>query len=245
MALPKIDLPTYKLFLQSLNREITYRPFVVKEEKILMIALESNDYDSALSSIKQIIRNCILDDVDVEMLPLFEIEYLFLHLRARSMGELAPIKYICENVVEEGEKPKKCKNVMELSIDLLKVAVKQEKKIENEIKITDKVGIKLKYPTIEVSKILSEDKVNGDVKIEILKKCTDYIYDEEQVYKAEDMADGEFQEFIETQLNSEMYKKIQDFFYNMPELVYETDLVCKKCTKVHKVRLEGLMDFFD
>jgi hypothetical protein len=245
MALPKIDLPTYKLHLDSIGKEVTFRPFVVKEEKILMIALESNDYDAAIDSIKQIIRNCVLDDIDVDALPMFELEHLFLHLRSRSMGELAVIKYICENVIEQSDPPKKCKGQMELNVDLLKTSVDQKKKIDNNIKITDKVGIKLKYPTVEISKILSQDINIDEVRTKILKECAEYIYDEEQVYKIEDMAEGEFETFIETQLNSEMYNKIQNFFYNMPQLVYETDLVCKKCGTSHKIRLEGLMDFFE
>lgn len=245
MALPKIDLPIYKLYLDSIGKEVSFRPFVVKEEKILMIALESDDYNAAIDSIKQIIRNCVLDDIDVDSLPMFELEHLFLHLRSRSMGELAAIKYICENVIEQSDPPKKCKGQMELTIDLLKTSIDQKTKIDNVIKITDKVGIKLKYPTLEISKILSEDIRLEDVRTEVLKKCTEYLYDEEQVYKVEDMADGEFETFIENQLNSEMYNKIQNFFYNMPQLVYETDLVCKKCGTTHKIRLEGLMDFFE
>lgn len=241
MALPKIDLPTYKLNIKSINKEITFRPFVVKEEKILMIALESEDYDTALSSLKQVISNCILDEgIDVNALPLFELEYLFLNLRARSMGEKANIKYICENVVNE----KKCKGEMEMEVDLLKVAINYEKVVSNDIKLTDKLGMKMRYPTVETTKLL----VNGVNDLELLQKimedCTEYLYDEEQVYKVSDMADGEFQEFLDN-LTQDQFLQIQEFFYNMPKLEHTQTLVCKKCGTEHFIKLEGLMDFFD
>ena len=122
MGIPKIDLPTYKIRIESIDREITFRPFVVKEEKILLMALESRDYQTSLDAIKQIINNCVLDKIDVDMLPLYEIEYLFLNLRARSIGEIVSLEYVCENTIDTSEGKRKCKGKMELDIDLLKVA---------------------------------------------------------------------------------------------------------------------------
>jgi len=239
MPLPKIELPTYKLRLNSLEKEITFRPFVVKEEKILLMALESNDYENSLDAIKQIIHNCVLDELNVDLLPLYEIEYLFLNLRARSIGEVVSLQFICEHVNENN---KTCKGKMELDVDLLKVAM-EHKPFSNNIKLTDSVGIKLRYPTFKISKILIEKSDTKDMPIEILKECTEYLYDEEQVYKLNEMLENEFENFINN-LTTDQYKKIKNFFTEMPMLRHESTLVCKKCGKEHFIKLEGLLDFF-
>lgn len=239
MPLPKIDLPTYKLRLESLGKEVTFRPFVVKEEKILLMALESKDYETSLDAVKQIINNCVQEPLDVETLPLYEIEYLFLNLRARSIGEVVSLEFVCENMIEEN---KKCKGKMGLDIDLLKVAL-ENKPASSTINLSNGIGIKLRYPTFSVSKILIEKYNSIDMPIEILKECTEYLYDENQVYKIEEMLQGEFEEFVNN-LTTEQYKKIKNFFKEMPMLRHQSDLVCKKCGKEHTVRLEGLLDFF-
>jgi T4 bacteriophage base plate protein len=239
MAIPKIDLPTYKLEIKSIGKEITFRPFVVKEEKILLMALESRDYETSLDAIKQIVRNCVLDELDVESLPLYEIEFLFLNLRARSIGEIVSLQYVCENVIDG---KKRCKSKMDLEVDLLKVAV-DHKPLDNSIVLSNGVGIKLNYPTISVSKVLIEKLSTKDAPVEILKQCTEYLYDENQVYKIDEMQPGEFEEFVNN-LTTEQYRKIKNFFMNMPILRYENELVCGKCNKKHTIKLEGLLDFF-
>ena len=239
MPIPKIDLPTYKLRLESLGKEITFRPFVVKEEKVLMMALESEEYETSLAAIKQILNNCVLDEIDVEKLPIFEIEYLFLNLRARSIGEKVMLEYICENVVEEN---RKCKGPMSLEVDLLKVAL-DHKSSNNTVKLSNGVGIKLKYPTVEISKTLVEEFKKEDAPVQILRQCTDYLFDEQQVYKIDEMQEDEFKQFIES-LTTEQYNKIKTFFLKMPTLRYISNLACKKCGKNHTIRLEGLLDFF-
>jgi len=239
MAIPKIDLPTYKLEIKSIGKEITFRPFVVKEEKILLMALESRDYETSLDAIKQIVRNCVLDNLDVETLPLYEIEFLFLNLRARSIGEIVSLQYVCENVIDG---KKRCKSKMDLEVDLLKVAV-DHKPLDNSIALSNGVGIKLNYPTISVSKVLIEKLSTKDAPVEILKQCTEYLYDENQVYKIDEMQPGEFEEFVNN-LTTEQYRKIKNFFMSMPILRYENELVCGKCNKKHTIKLEGLLDFF-
>jgi len=239
MALPKIDLPTYKLRLESLDKEITFRPFVVKEEKILLMALESNDYTTSLDAIKQIINNCVYDQIEVDSLPLYEIEYLFLNLRARSIGEIVSLEFICENVIDD---KKKCKGRMELDVDLLKVALEYKPHSSN-IPLTNDIGIKLHYPTFSVSKTLIEKFNTKDMPIEILKECTEYLYDDSQVYKLDEMLEGEFEQFINN-LTTEQYKKIKNFFKEIPMLRHESTIVCKKCGKEHFIKLEGLLDFF-
>ena len=240
MPLPKIDLPVYEVFIPSLDRNIQFRPFIVKEEKILLIALESNDFNTILTATKQVIQNCILDEnIDVDDLPLNEIELLFLNLRARSMGETIELNYVCENIIDE----KKCKGQVNVVVDLLKVSI-ENKQVKNTINLTDSVGIKLKYPTISVSAIVNNKDAGLDETIELIEKCTEYLFDSEQVYKPSEMATGEFKEFI-CNLTQNQYLMIQEFFSDIPKVQYSTKAACTKCKKEHSIFLEGLLDFFE
>jgi hypothetical protein len=239
MALPKIDLPVYKVFLKSQGKEVSFRPFVVKEEKILLMALESGDFENIASAVRQVIGNCLLDDIDVTTLPLFEIEQLFLHIRARSMGEIINVSYICQNVVDE----KKCGHAMELEVDLLKTVVESSSAI-NSIMLTDTVGIKLKYPTITASALMKDGDDEFTAYLNLIELCTEYLYDDAQVYSVKDMQEGEFKNFIEN-LTQEQYATIKTFFDDIPKIVYDADLTCGKCGKLHQIHLEGLSDFFD
>lgn len=240
MAIPKIDLPTYKLVLKSSEKEILFRPFIVKEEKILLLALESGDFDTTLNSVKQVIKNCLLTDIDVDSLPLFELEFIFLNLRARSMGEVVDLTYICENQIDEETI---CKNEMEIQVDLLQAAL--DLKLQNTtLKLTPEVGIKLKYPTIETTKLLNSDMNDIDVAVELIESCTEYLFDSNEVYKPEDMQEGEFKAFIES-LTQDQFLLIKTFFDNIPSIVYDSTITCNKCGASHGVHLEGLLDFFE
>lgn len=240
MALPKIDLPTYKLDLKTSNKTITFRPFVVKEEKLLMMAMESNEFDTIMNAIKQIINNCVLDDLDVDSLPLFELEHLFLNLRARSVGEIVELSYICRNELEN----RKCGTEMLVEVDLLKVDL-ETPTINPTIKVTETVGIKLKMPTVDIAKIIAknyEDDVDAAMKI--IEHCTEYLFDDQQIYKIDEMQSGEFSGFIEN-LTQEQFERIKSFFDNLPSVKYNSIVQCPKCSKQHKIELEGLLDFFE
>ena len=239
MPLPMLDLPTFNVFLPSIEKEVKFRPFIVKEEKLLLIAMESNDFNTILNSIKQVIQNCIITEgVSVEKLPLHELEYFFLNLRSRSMGEKVELEYVCENVVDQ----KKCKGQVFVEVDLLKVEL-EEKKLKTNIQLTENVGIKLKYPTIDVSGISNDKDNDVDTAIELIEKCTEYLYDKEQVYKPSEMADGEFKEFI-SNLTQPQFIMLRDFFEDVPKIKYDTTATCRKCKMDHKIHLEGLLDFF-
>lgn len=239
MNLPKIDLPTYDVHLKSLNKTIKYRPFLVKEEKLLLIALESNDFTTIVDAVKQVIHNCLLDDsIDVNDLPMFELEYLFLHLRARSIGEKIAMSFICQNVVND----KKCNSEMETEIDLLQVSL-NNKDVNSTIMITDDVGIKLKYPSINATKLLQDDKADNAL-VKLIEHCTEYLFDKDQTYNISDMQENELSNFLEN-LTKEQFDKIRYFFENIPNIKYEGDLVCSKCNKVHRIHLEGMLDFFE
>ena len=241
MALPKIDLPTFKLYLNSLEREIVFRPFIVKEEKLLLLALEANDLNSVLEAIKQVINNCVLTEIDVDSLPLFEIEYIFLNLRARSMGEVVNLTYICGNELEDG---KKCPTEMDVEVDMLKAAL-ENKSQDPVIMLSENVGIKFKYPTIEVSRILNDENVSEmETTLHLIELCTDYLFDEEQVYKTTDMQPGEFEEFIGN-LTQDQFSQMQKFFDGIPKIKYDTEVTCSGCGKRHNIHLEGILDFFE
>ena len=203
MALPKIDLPIYQLQLKTSNKMVKFRPFVVKEEKLLMMAMESNDFDTIMDSIKQVINNCLLDKLDIDDLPLFELEHLFLNIRARSVGENVELSYICQNVIEE----RRCGGEMLVNVDLLKVDLSAPT-INPIIKLTDNIGIKLKFPTLEISKVISGNAGDVDAAMKIIEHCTEFLFDSEQTYKIEDMQPGEFTEFIEN-LTQDQFEKIK------------------------------------
>jgi len=238
MNLPKIDLPIYDIHLKSLNKTVRYRPFLVKEEKLLLIALESNDFSTIVDAVKQVINNCLVDSIDIDDLPMFELEHLFLHLRARSIGEKVVLSFICQNVVNE----KKCNSEMETEIDLLEVTL-DNKEVNSTIMITEEVGIKLKYPSINATKILQDENVQDPI-IRLIEHCTEYLFDKEQTYNASDMQDKELTSFLEN-LTKEQFEKIRYFFENIPNIKYEGDITCSKCNKVHRVHLEGMLDFFE
>jgi hypothetical protein len=239
MAIPKIDLPIYELSLKSENRNIRFRPFLVKEEKLLIIALESNELKMIVDTVKQVINNCVLDPIDVDTLPMFEVENIFLNLRARSMGEVVEVTFVCQNVVNE----KKCAAEMDLQVNLLDVALEM-KEIDPVIKITDKVGMKMKFPTFETSKIVGDAKGDDQLAMKIIRDCTEFIYDESSTYMTKDITEEEFYEFLDN-MTQEQFAKIRNFFNAIPTIKYNGHVQCPKCKKEHDVLLEGILDFFE
>lgn len=238
MALPKIDLPVYSVHLKSENREVRFRPFIVKEEKLLIMALESNDYKQIVETIKQVINNCLLDQVDLDKLPMFEVENIFLNLRARSMGERVEITYICQNIVDE----KKCGAEMDLEVDLLKVSTNMAE-VNPVIQLTDNIGIKLRFPTFETAKAIQLEK-DVDIAIKIIRNCTEFVFDKEQTYPVSDISDAEFNEFINS-MTQEQFGKVRAFFDSIPKLTYSGNVTCPRCKKDHDILLEGILDFFE
>lgn len=239
MAIPKIDLPIYELSLKSENKTIRFRPFLVKEEKLLIIALESNELKMIVDTIKQVINNCVLDPIDIDNLPMFEIENIFLNLRARSMGELVDVTFVCQNVVNE----RKCSAEMDLQVNLLNVAL-EIKEVDPVIKITDKIGMRLKFPTFETSRMVSETKGDDQLAMKIIRDCTEYIYDENTTYLTKDIVEEEFYEFLDN-MTQEQFSRIRDYFNSIPTIKYNGHVQCPKCKKEHDVLLEGILDFFE
>ena len=239
MPLPKINTPTYELELPSNGKKIRYRPFLVREEKILIMALESEDMKQITSAIVQILSDCIqTKSVNVSELSTFDIEYLFLNVRAKSVGETVEVNITCP---DDGETSVQ----MEIEIDSIKVQKNKDHK--NVIKLDENLSMKLKYPSLEqfVENNFETNEQTSDVNksLSMITSCIDMIYDSEESWSAADCTKKELDEFLE-QLNTKQFKEIETFFTTMPKLSH-TVKVKNPNTKVEsEVVLEGLASFF-
>ncbi len=244
MPLPRIETPKYELTIPSTGKVVKYRPFLVKEEKILLIAMESEDETQMMNSIEEIIQNCIYDaDLNVKQLAMFDIEYIFLQLRSKSKGEEVDMSFEC------GE----CKAKIPVHLNLNDVEIVRTEGHEQNIKLTNNIGVKMKYPSIALKSQINTDSSNVENIFQSLVFCLESIYDEETVYNAKDQTEKEIMDFFES-LPEKEFEKIQNFFTTLPVLRHEVELKCKakigkgKNGKVcgwkeHKV-LEGLQSFF-
>ena len=239
MPLPKINTPTYELVLPSNNKKIKYRPFLVREEKILIIALESQDMKQITDAIVEILNACVMTKgVEITKLATFDIEYLFLNVRAKSVGETVDVNITCP---DDGETSVE----MEIPIDAIKV--KKTKNHKNIIKLDDQYSMKLKYP--ELSKFVENNfEVGSDTSdvsksLSMITSCIEMIYDNEESWDANDSTTEELEEFIE-QLNTKQFKEVERFFDTMPKLSHTVKVNNPKTKVESDVVLEGLATFF-
>tara|TARA_B110000211_G_C14090721_1_gene558914 strand:- start:675 stop:1400 length:726 start_codon:yes stop_codon:yes gene_type:complete len=240
MALPKLDVAIYELALPSTNKKISYRPFLVREEKILLMAMEGSDEGEITNSIKQVINNCIVSDgVNVDTLPLFDIEYILLNLRARSMGDVIKTNYTRPDCKEENCVP------IEIEIDVNTIKVHKSPEHNAKIELSDKVGLVMKYPNIELMTKYAgkfEDESIDDA-FDLIIKCIDTVYDEENVYSKTDYTAAELVEFVEG-FSQDQFSQIEKFFNTLPKMYKDVEFDCKKCNHKEEIRLEGLASFF-
>jgi hypothetical protein len=240
MALPKLDVPTYQIELPVSKKKIKYRPFLVKEQRNLLMSMESGDASTIQQSVSDILNNCTLtENIDIDKLPIIDVEYYFINLRAKSVGEVVESRYKCNNEIDG----KECGNVMEANINLLDIKVTQEKEVSPEIQMDDKITIKLKYPEFHIVK----DSVNfesiNEVTFNMIAESIEYIYDGEQFYYAHESQPGELLEFVEG-MNQEQFSRVEEFFNNLPKLKETIEIDCSKCGFHHKIDAEGLESFF-
>ena len=238
MPLPKIATPTYELELPSTKQSIKYRPFLVKEEKLLVLALESEDNKQITTAIKNVLKNCIsTKGIKVETLPTFDIEYLFLNIRGKSVGEEVEVNITAP---DDGVTP------IPVTILLDEIKVEENKEHSKNIKIDDTLMMAMKYPSLDQfikNNFNFEDSSNIDQSFELIAGCVDKIFSEEEVWAADDCSKKEIMEFLE-QMNSIQFKEIEKFFETMPKLSH-TVKVTNPVTKVKSdVVLEGLSSFF-
>ena len=240
MALPKIDTPIYDLILPLSKKEIRFRPFLVKEQKNLLMAMEADDKESIEKNVKQVLINCTLTDgIDIDRLPVIDVEYYFLNLRARSVGEVIENSYRCDNEIEE----KKCGNIMKTSLNILDVKVENVNEDKTEIQLTDKIFLKLRYPEYSLLKKMAKLEDASSIAFEMIAQCVEYIFDGEQYYYSNEVSIEEMIEFIEN-LNQQQFEKIESFFSNMPKLQRKIEIKCSRCGFDHRIDVEGLESFF-
>ena len=239
MPLPKINTPTYELTLPSNNKKVRYRPFLVREEKILVLAMESGDQKQITDAIVEIINDCLLTkNVDVAKLPTFDIEYLFLNVRSKSVGETVEVNVTC---------PDDGKTTVETSINIDDIKVKKDKGHKMIIKLDDKYSMKLKYPSIDQFIENNFDFDNADTNVSqalsMLSTCIDMIYDQEESWDASESTKEELGEFID-QLNTKQFKVVEQFFKTMPMLTHTLKVKNPNTDVESEVVLEGLVSFF-
>jgi hypothetical protein len=240
MALPKLDVPIYELELPLSKKKIRYRPFLVKEQKNLLMAIESSDSNTVQQSVRDILNNCtITEGVDIDKLPIIDIEYYFINLRAKSVGEVVESKYKCNNIVDD----KECGNIMEKNIDLTKVQVTFPENAKSEIQLTPKISIKMKYPEFSVVKDSLKYEDISQVTFNMIAQSIEYIYDGEQFYYGHEAQPGEMLEFVEG-MNQEQFSKVEKFLENLPKLKEDVNITCSKCGFNHTIEVEGLESFF-
>jgi hypothetical protein len=238
MPLPKISTPTYELELPSTGQTIQYRPFLVKEEKLLVIALESEDTKQITTAIKTVIKSCILTkNIKVESLPTFDIEYLFLNIRGKSVGEELEVNIICS---DDGE------TQVPVKINLDDIKVQKNEEHSNRIKLDDSIMMEMKYPSLDQfikSNFDFSDKNAMDQSFELIASCIDKIFTEEEVWTAADVTKKEMADFLES-MNSSQFKDIEKFFETMPKLSHKIKVKNPVTEVESEVVLEGLASFF-
>ena len=239
MPLPKLNTPTYELTLPSSNRKVKYRPFLVKEEKILLIAMESEDEKEMQNAVKQILKNCILTrGISVDKLAVFDIEYLFLNIRGKSVGEDIKLNVVCpDDEVTE----------VEVSVNVEDVKIQKSDKHDPVIQLTDQVAIVMKYPSMEMfvkNNITGENQQKVDTIFDMTIDCISQVVEGEDVLESKSFSKKEMLEFVET-FDTQQFQKIQDFFETMPKLSHTIKVLNPKTNVESEVVIEGLSSFFD
>jgi len=236
MALPKLTTPTYELEVPSTDEKIKYRPFLVKEEKILLIAMESGEQESIVTAIKDIVTECTFGKVDLGSIPMFDVEYIFLQIRSKSVGEVSKLKVLCK---DDGE------TYANVEVDLTEIEVQVNDDHTNKIELTDEMGVIMRYPTIDSFSTAGISDITADNMLDVIVTCIDKIYDKkgEEVYDSKDSSKKELMDFVE-QMNTTQFQDVQAFFDSMPKLRHEITVVNPKTKVENVVALSGLNDFF-
>ena len=236
MTLPTINVPTYELTIPSSKDKLTFRPFLVKEEKILLLALEDGRVGALNQSLKQIVNNCTFEKLEINKMATFDLEYIFLRIRAKSVGETSTISLLAE---DDGE------TYVAVDVPLEEIEVDFPQDHKSDIKLTDTIGVTFSYPTYET--LDKMDKLEEDSGIErvfaLMASCVNQIYEGETIHERVDFSDKELEDFLNS-LSPAQFADVQKFFDTMPKLTYEAKFKNPKTKKNNKVTLEGLQSFF-
>ena len=233
MTLPIIAVPTHELEIPSSKEKLTYRPFLVKEEKLLLLANETGEDPEIINAIKQIINNCTFEKIDVETLALFDLEYIFLNVRAKSVGEIVTLKLLCSDDRE---------TYADVEIDLNDIKVNFPEGHTNKIELSDTVGILMRYPQFNLVRI-SQKGSDTEYIFKMIKECISTIYEGDTVFERSDFSDEDLDNFLDS-LTSEHFQQLQGFFETMPKLTHDVKFKNPKTKKQTKMTLEGMQSFF-
>jgi len=240
MALPMMSAPTYTMVVPSSGVSVKFRPFLVKEEKALLIAQQSEDISVMIQTLKGIINTCVLDKLDVDKLATFDLEYMFTQIRAKSVGEIIELIFPCD--IDHGEDNEKAR--VKVSIDLTTLSVEKDPNHNNKINLFGDVGVVMKYPTMDVMKRLENlDTDDLDKVFSVVADSIDYIYQGEEIFYGKEQKHEELLQFLNN-LTSEQFVKVQQFFATMPRIKKEIEYTCPVCQKHHRKMLEGMQSFF-
>ena len=236
MALPKLTTPTYELEIPSTDEKIKYRPFLVKEEKILLIALESGKSEDIITAIKDIVTECTYGKIDLGKMPMFDVEYIFLNIRAKSVGEVSTLRLLCPDDKE---------TYVNVDIDLSEIMVQVDKGHNPKIELTDEMGMIMTYPSIDSLSATGVTDITADNMLDVISACILQIYDKkgEEVFETKDQTKKEISEFIES-LNTKQFLEVQKFFDTMPKLKHVVTIENPKTKVKSDITLQGLNDFF-
>ena len=236
MALPKIDVPIYELTVPSTDEKIKYRPFLVKEEKLLLIAMESGENSDILRAVKDIVDACTFNKMKIGNMPMFDVEYIFLQIRSKAVGEVSTLRVLCLDDM---------KTYAKVEVDLNEIEVRVTDAHTNKIELSDEMGVIMKYPTVDSFVENKIDDISPANMLDVIVTCIDKIYDKkgEEVYDAKDSTKQELVDFVE-QMNTTQFADVQKFFDTMPSLTHEITVKNPKTKKESKVTLNGLNDFF-
>ena len=236
MALPKLTTPTYELEVPSTDEKIKYRPFLVREEKILLMALESGKNEDIINAVKDIVSECTFGKLNLGNMPMFDVEYIFLNIRAKSVGEVSTLQLLCPDDKE---------TYADVDVDLSEVKVHVDEGHTSKIELTDEMGLVMTYPTIDSFAKTGVTDITASNMLEVISSCIAQIYDKggEEVFEAKDQTQEELTEFVE-QLNTKQFLDLQKFFDTMPKLKHMVEIENPKTKVKTKVALQGLNDFF-
>lgn len=235
MKLPMQQITMYELTIPSTGKKVKYRPFTVKEEKVLLIAQQSENMELLVSALKEIIRNCTLSKVDPDKLALFDLEYIMTTIRTVSVGEQARITLQCD---KDPRHPP-----ITITLDLTQIKIETDPKHTAKIPLFGDVGVMMKYPSLKTSQLLERLDTDTSVIFEIITECIDYIYDSKNIHRGEDQTPAELNEFIEG-LTKAQFEKLEEFFLTMPKFRHTIEYTCSECGQKHKKSLEGISNFF-
>jgi hypothetical protein len=245
MALPVLTAPTHEMTLTSTGETIQFRPFLVKEEKLLLMALESNDDDEMMNAMKQLINNCIITVLDIEKLPLFDIQYIFLQIRCQSVGNNVELRF--KHPENKNSKDEECKHIQDISIDLSNIKPEAKEGHSKKLALSNDIGVVMKYPNIDMFKTFTNTENNTEEALstifDVIIKNIEMIYQGENAFYAEEHTKEELLEFLNS-LSSAQFNKIREFFQTMPYLRHEFEYTCDSCGCIESVNLAGVDDFF-